>query len=262
MRKYRICGIQLETKKSVKGNIEKLRFLLDNAVKESPDFILIPEMFEIVAKPQEVRNYVHSIPCELTDILSGYAKKYNTNIIGGSFFEKDSENIYNTSVIFDRNGKIIGKYRKMHLFDAFGFGESKAITPGKAPFITELDGVKFGVAICYDIRFPEIFRYYAVKGAQIVFVPAAFFQPNHDHWNLNVCSRALDNTIFIATANQTGRYWVGRSMVVNPWGIPIASAGIGEGHYIVDIDFSLIETVREKLPTMSGRKFDVILRSQ
>jgi len=149
----------------------------------------------------------------------------------------------------------------MHLFDAFGFGESLAITPGEKPFIAELDGLRFGVAICYDVRFPEIFRYYAVEGAEIVFLPAAFFQPNHDHWNLNICSRALDNTIFIATANQTGRYWVGRSMVANPWGVPITSAGLEEGYYTVDVDVDQIKTVREKLPTMSGTKFDVSLKS-
>ena len=262
MRKYRICGVQIETKKNVNDNIKKLKFFLNKAVLGKPDFLIIPEMFEIVAKPQDVKNYVHSVPCELTDMLSGYAKKYNTNIIGGSFFEKDGESIYNTSVIFNRNGEIVGKYRKMHLFDAFGFGESSAITPGKDPFMAELDGLKFGVAICYDIRFPEIFRYYAVKGAEVVFLPAAFFQPNHDHWNLNVCSRALDNTIFIATANQTGRYWVGRSMVVNPWGVPVASAGTEEGYYTVDIDLDMIEVVRAKLPTMSGRRFNVSLKPQ
>ena len=262
MRKYRICGIQIETKKNIDKNLEKLEGLLDKAGKEKPDFVVIPEMFEIVANPQDVRNYVHSIPCDLTDMLSEYAKKYGTNVIGGSFFEKDSDRIYNTSVVFNRRGEIIGKYRKMHLFDAFGFGESKAITPGEKPFMATLDNVKFGVAICYDIRFPEIFGYYANHGAEIVFVPAAFFQPNHDHWNLNVCSRALDNTIFIATANQSGKYWVGRSMVANPWGVPISSAGTDEGYYTVDIDLDIIKTVREKLPTINGKRFDVVLNDQ
>ena len=259
MRKLKVCGIQIETKKNIKGNLKKLKELLDKAGKEKPDFILIPEMFEIVAKPEDVHKYTHPIPCELTEMLSDYAKNFNANIIGGSFFEEDNKKVYNTSVIFNRKGEIIGKYRKMHLFDAFGFGESKAITPGERPFVAELDEVRFGVAICYDIRFPEIFRYYADKGTNIVFVPAAFFQPNHDHWYLNICSRALDNTMFIATANQTGRYWVGRSMAVNPWGIPVASAGTEEGYYIADINLNLINQVREKLPTMAGRRFKVDL---
>ncbi len=260
MGKYRIAGIQIETSKNINENLKKVKGYLESVVGDKPDFIVLPEMFEIVVKPDEVKNYTHPVPCELTDMICHYALKYRVNIIGGSLFEDCNGKIYNTSVIVNRDGNIVGKYRKMHLFDAFGFGESQAITAGEEPFLGELDGLKFGVGICYDIRFPELFRYYAVRGAEIVFVPAAFFQPNHDHWILNIRSRALDNTIFIATANQTGRLWVGRSMVANPWGIGIASAGVEEGYYLVEIDTEEIVRVRKKLPTLSGIRFGVDIK--
>jgi len=260
MKKYRLCGIQIETKKNPEENISKIISLFKEAAETKPDFILFPEMFEIVPKPNDAVNYAHTIPSGITDIISKLAKKYSVNIIGGSFFERENNNIYNTAVVFNRDGKICGKYRKLHLFDAFGYAESQAISKGNKPLLIELDGLKFGVAICYDVRFPEIFRYYALRGAQVVFLPACFFQPNHDHWQLNIKSRALDNTIFVMSCNQTGKHFVGRSMLANPWGISVASMGIEEGYYVTDIDIDLVKTTREKLPFLENRRFDVSIR--
>lgn len=260
MSRYRICGIQIETGESPRQNIEKLTAIFREAVKVKPDFVIFPEMFEIVTKPEDVLSYTHSIPSEITDTIAGLAKENSVNIIGGSFFEKEGNSVYNTSLVYNRRGELCGKYRKIHLFDAFGYGESRVLSKGKEPLLCELDGLKFGVAICYDIRFPEIFRYYAVHGAQVVFLPAAFFQPNHDHWELNIRSRALDNTIFMMSCNQTGRSFVGRSMAANPWGISIASMGVEEGYYCVEIDISIIEGIRSRLSFLKNRRFDVCLR--
>lgn len=260
MQMYRICGIQFESCKYPEENREKAASLLKKAAEEKPDFMILPEMFEIAVKPDEAIKYTHEIPSDFTDSLSELAKENNINLIGGSFFERDEDKIYNTCVAFDRKGAIKGRYRKMHLFDAFGYGESSVIAPGGKPLVCELDGLKFGVAICYDIRFPEIFRYYAVNGAEAVFLPACFFQPNHDHWQLNIRSRALDNSIFVATSNQTGPLCVGRSMVANPWGVTVCSIGIEEGYYTCDIDISVIDETRKKLPFIENRRFDVVKR--
>jgi predicted amidohydrolase len=260
MRKFRLCGIQIETGEDPEKNKEKLFSLLKEAMKTGPDFIVFPEMFEIVAPPENAKKFSHAIPSNLTDEVSRIAKEYSVNIVGGTFFEKDGTQLYNTAVVYNRRGEICGKYRKMHLFDAFHYGESKGITQGQEPLLLELDGIRFGVAICYDIRFPEIFRHYAVRGVQVVFRPSAFFQPNHDHWQLNIRSRALDNTIFIMSCNQTGQRFVGRSMAANPWGVTIASMGIEEGYYTVDIDIELIERTRDRLPFIQNRRYDVTLR--
>jgi predicted amidohydrolase len=257
MKEYRLCGVQIETEKSPRVNVEKVLRLTREAASFKPDFIVYPEMFETVAKPEDAVRYSHKIPSDFTEEIGACARECGTNLIAGSIFEKEGDCVYNTAVVFDRNGRIIGKYRKMHLFDAFGYGESKGIVKGNEPLVCELDGLRFGVAICYDIRFPEIFRYYALEGVRVVFVPAAFFQPNHDHWVLNVRSRALDNTIYVMACNQTGTRFVGRSMVANPWGISIASMGLEEGFFRTDVDLSLIERTREKLPFLENRRFDV-----
>ncbi len=258
-RTYRVCGIQFESGKETVKNIDKTVSLLEKAAEKRPDFIILPEMFEIAAKPDEAVKHAHSIPSRLTDVLAGFAEDHGVNLIGGSFFEKDGDKVYNTCLVFDRKGEIRGKYRKMHLFDAFGYAESSGIAFGEEPLICELDGLSFGIAICYDIRFPELFRHYAVQGAKAVFLPACFFQPNHDHWLLNIRSRALDNSIFVATANQTGRWWVGRSMVANPWGVEVSGLGVEEGVYTYDMDLSVIDKSREKLPLLANRRFDVIV---
>jgi predicted amidohydrolase len=258
MNLYKLCGLQIETGSEPEKNKEKILDLFKEAAKTQPDFIVFPEMFEIVAKPQDAVNHTHSVPSEFTDTFSGLAKAYSVNIVCGSFFEHADGGVYNTTVVFNRKGELCGKYRKMHLFDAFGYGESTGLEKGQKPVVLELDGLKFGLAICYDVRFPEIFRYYALQGAKVVFLPSAFFQPNHDHWFLNLRSRALDNTIFVMSCNQTGNRFVGRSMVANPWGITIASMGVEEGFYTAEIDVDYIEEVRKKRPFLENRRFDVL----
>jgi predicted amidohydrolase len=260
MNRYRLCGIQVETGSDPGENLEKVVSIFNEAVKSRPDFVILPEMFEIVTKPEEASEHAHAVPSDITGLISDLAKKNSVNVIGGSFFEAKGNLVYNTSLVYDREGEIRGKYRKIHLFDAFGYGESNFLARGSEPLLCELDGLRFGVAICYDIRFPEIFRHYAIQGAQVVFLPAAFFQPNHDHWQLNVRGRALDNTIFVMTSNHTGRSFVGRSMIANPWGVAVASMGIEEGFYTAEIDVSLIEKFRERLSFLKNRRFDVSLK--
>lgn len=260
MSKFKLCGIQIETGDNCEKNIKKIISLLKEAVVLRPDFVLFPEMFEIVPKPEKAIHYSHTIPSDITETIASLAREHSVNIIGGSIFEKDGDRVYNTALVFNRRGELCGKYSKMHLFDAFNYGESSFISKGEKPFLGELDGLKFGVAICYDIRFPEIFRYYSLHGAQIVFLPAAFFQPNHDHWELNIRSRALDNSIFVMGCNQTGKRFVGRSMIANPWGITVASMGIEEGFYTVQIDLDIIDKTRAKLPFLENRRFGVSLR--
>jgi len=259
MMKYTICGIQMETGKEPEKNVEKLLDLCTKAIVQKPDFIVIPEMFEIVPKLNLADQYAHPVPSAITQTISGFAKEHSVNIIGGTLFEKDEENVYNTCCVFDRSGSLIGRYRKMHLFDAFGYGESEWIARGESPLLCELEGLKFGIAICYDIRFPELFRYYATNGASIVFVPSAFFQPNHDHWTLSIRSRALENTIFVMGCNQTGKHFVGRSMLADPWGIQAVSLGVEEGVLVCHVQLDLIEKTRKKLPVLNNRRFDVLI---
>jgi predicted amidohydrolase len=255
-----VCAVQLETGSDPEKNLERVFSLIGRASTERPDFILVPEMFEIVPGPSDGGRFARTIPDGLTDRLAETARSCSCNLIAGSIIERDGENLYNTSMVFDRTGAFRGVYRKIHLFDAFSYGESSTLTGGKEPLLFTLDGLCFGIAICYDVRFPELFRHYALGGAKVVFVPSAFFQPNHDHWELAVRARALDNGIYVVGCCQTGRRFVGRSMAADPWGIAVASLGIEEGLLCCELDPSLVEETRNKLPLLDNRRFDVSLR--
>jgi predicted amidohydrolase len=259
-RRYRVCAVQVETGSEPQKNLERVFSLIERASTACPDFIVVPEMFEIVPGPAAAGRFARSIPDGLTDRLAGAARSCSSNLVAGSVIERDGENLYNTSMVFDRTGALRGVYRKIHLFDAFSYGESRTLSGGKEPFLFTLDGLAFGVAICYDVRFPELFRHYALSGAKVVFVPSAFFQPNHDHWELAVRARALDNGIYVVGCCQTGRRFVGRSMAADPWGIAVASMGTGEGFFCVEVDPSVVEETRKKLPLLENRRFDVGMR--
>jgi predicted amidohydrolase len=250
----------METGRSADLNRRKAFDFCRHAAEMNPDFIVLPEMFEMVTPPTKASRYAAAIPSELTDQVASLARELSINIIGGSVFELTGQGVSNTSVVYDRSGKLHSMYRKMHLFDAFGYSESDGISKGEEPTVTELDGLRFGLAICYDVRFPELFRYYALRGAHVVFLPSAFFQPNHDHWQLCIRARSLDNGIFVLGCNQTGKRFVGRSMVADPWGVVIGSLGMEEGVLTVDIDCDRIESTKKKLPLIENRRFDVGLR--
>jgi predicted amidohydrolase len=260
--KYRICGLQVETGREPEKNRSKVFDLCRTAARSNPDFILFPEMFGIVVPSKEAHRYAQTIPSPMTDEIGRLAGELRVNIVAGTLFEREGERIYNTAVVFDRRGTMRGTYRKMHLFDAFHYNESEGITRGRRPLFMELDGLSFGVAVCYDVRFPELFRHYALQGAGIVFVPSAFFQPNHDHWQLAIRSRALDNGIFVMGCNQTGKRFVGRTMAADPWGVTAGSMGVEEGILTVDMDLDLVEAAREKLPLLQNRRYDVRLRNR
>ena len=255
--RYKLCGIQIETGSDPRKNIEKAFSLVDKASRGNPDFMVLPEMFEIVPEPSRAGESAHTLSDELVERLAQAARSHEVNLIGGSIIEKDGDALFNTSLVFDRDGELRGRYRKIHLFDAFDYGESKTLKGGSEPLLCTLDDLPFGLAICYDIRFPEVARFYAAGGAKVVFFPAAFFQPNHDHWDLNIRCRALDNGIFVMGCNQTGKRFVGRSAVSNPWGIPVASMGIEEGFFCAEIDLAVIDATRRRLPLLENRRFDV-----
>ena len=260
MNRYRLCAVQLETGRSPETNRQNAFDLCRQAATMKPDFIVLPEMFEIVVPPKKAAQHAAVIPSALTGCIGRLARELSINIIGGTLFEQAEGSVYNTAVVFDREGRLRGMYRKMHLFDAFGYSESEGISRGEEPLIIELEGLCFGMAVCYDIRFPELFRYYAIQGAQTVFLPSAFFQPNHDHWQLSIRARALDNGIFVMGCNQTGKRFVGRSMVADPWGVVIGSLGVEEGVLTVDIDCDCVDSTRRKLPLLMNRRFDIGMR--
>ncbi|MEG2199625.1 MAG: carbon-nitrogen hydrolase family protein, partial [Anaerovorax sp.] len=187
---------------------------------------------------------------------------------GGSIPELDNDKVYNTSFIFDKNGHIIGKHRKMHLFDidvkgGISFKESDTLTAGNEMTVFDTEYGKMGVAICYDVRFPELFRKMTLAGAKLIILPAAFnMTTGPAHWDLSMRARALDNQIYFAAvspARDVDSSYVayGNSCIVTPWGEFCAKTDSREGILYGEIDFDYIEQVRGELPLLLHRRPDL-----
>ncbi|MEN8906008.1 MAG: carbon-nitrogen hydrolase family protein, partial [Clostridiales bacterium] len=194
--------------------------------------------------------------------------KNNIYLIGGTIPEKDDNKIYNTCFIFDKNGNIVSKYRKMHLFDIdipkkIRFLESDVLTAGSDLTLIDTEICKIGIAICYDMRFSEIFRIMALAGAQIILAPASFNMITGPlHWELLIKSRALDNQIFFgacstARSNKSEYVSYGNSMICDPWANIVAKGGFGEEIIYGEIDLSKNLKYRSELPLIKHRRKDL-----
>lgn len=256
---------------SKKANIEKAKNMIVQAADKGADIVVLPEMFNCPYDIKNFREYAEKEFCygDTLKMLSSVSREKKILLIGGSIPELDrKENVYNTSFVFNKDGNLVGKHRKMHLFDIdikgeMTFKESKVLTPGNKITIIDTKWGKIGIAICYDIRFPELIRLMALNGAKIVFIPAAFNMTTGPvHWELLFRSRAVDNQIYIAgisPARDTNYSYVayGHSLVVNPWGTITDILDEKEGILISELDLDYINKVRESLPVIKNRRKDI-----
>jgi Predicted amidohydrolase len=255
---------------SKKTNIFKAKTMIYEAADKGADIIALPEMFNCPYNNKYFREYAEIYPNgETINMLSSAAKEKQVFIIGGSIPELDEQGrVYNTSFIFDNKGTLIGKHRKVHLFDidiknGVRFKESEVLTSGSEITMVDTPWGKVGVAICYDIRFPELTRIMALKGTKIVFMPAAFNMTTGPvHWELLFKSRALDNQIFVAgispARNENYSYVAyGNSLIADPWGSITNRLDEKEGILIQDINFEYIDEIRESLPLLKHRRGDI-----
>jgi len=220
----KILSLQFEAVNDKDKNLKKAAQLLGENSDFEPDVVILPEVWNVGSYYENFQKEAEIIPEQTTMLLSGLAESYNTNIIAGSIIEKTFDGkFYNTALVLDRNGAIIDKYRKIHLFSHCGSEEAKYLSGGNAPCVVEIDGIKFGVAICYDIRFPELFRKMIKDGAMIFAVPAAFPTERIEQWNILNQARALENLSALISCNQYGS-----SNYVSPYGKIISSSPQGE----------------------------------
>ena len=204
MEKIKIAAIQMSTVADKMENVRTVKAYLEKIKDEKPDFVILPEMFCCPYQTENFPIYAEEEGGPIWQQLSAYAKQYGVYLIGGSMPEKDAEgNVYNTCYVFDREGKQIGKHRKVHLFDidvkgGQTFKESDTLTAGDSDTVFDTEFGKMGVMLCFDIRFPELSRMMVNDGARIVFVPAAFnMTTGPAHWELSFRTRALDNQIYM-----------------------------------------------------------------
>lgn len=241
---------------------------LRGARREGADIAMLPEMFNCPYKTENFPLYAEEEGGISWQRMSQAAKKNHMYLVAGSMPERDSKgHIYNTSYVFDREGKQIAKHRKIHLFDidvkgGQYFRESDTVTAGDRVTLFETEFGKFGLMICYDIRFPELTRLMAVNGATMVFVPAVFNMTTGPvHWEIIFRVRAIDNQLFMAGCSQARRredyISYGNSIITSPWGEVVGRQNEKEGMLLREIDFSEVERTREELPFLKQRRMDV-----
>ena len=249
-------------------NLKRAEALIREAVEAGSQWVVLPEMFNCPYDNQYFPDFAESFPGQTTTMLSDLAKELKILLIGGSIPERCEDKIYNTSFIFDWEGKLVGKHRKMHLFDidvagGIRFQESEILSPGEAVTVINAPQCSVGVSICYDMRFPELMRLMALEGAKVIITPAAFnMTTGPAHWELSVRARALDNQVYFIAAsparNPHASYQAyGHSIVVNPWGTVIAQADENEGILYAEIDLGFVNKVRRELPLLAHRREDI-----
>ena len=262
----RIACIQLRAGSSPADNLAVAEALVRRAAATGADIALLPERWEAFGSADEIRAAAQPLDGERLTAVASWARELGVAIIAGSVAERveGDTRLRNTSVAFDRDGSQVAVYRKIHQFDVDlpnqRVRESDTDAPGAGPVIAELEGLRIGLTICYDLRFPELYRAYGVAGATVVTVPAAFLErTGRDHWEVLLRARAIENQCFVVAANQYGALPAGltaygRSMIVDPWGTVIAQASDGEGVICATCEHELLDRVRAQVPSLAHRK--------
>lgn len=263
-KKLSFVGIQTTPTKDKDKNLRQALDLMDEALKshKTVDMVVLPEYF-YYAPDLEETPLIGPYPQEIIEEFSMRAKLFNTYIIAGTVAHKREDgNIYNTALLFDRKGEIVGKYDKIHLFDALnamgGEQESDQITRGKELFLYDADFGKIGITICYDIRFPELARTMALQGVQYLFTPAAFYSPRIDHWQDILRVTALQNSIYVMGVNLFGKLnddniFCGRSLIADPWGVAAATAADKAGFIQAYIEPGYTDEIKDAVGTFHNR---------
>lgn len=233
-----------------KENFARANGLLQgHASKADTDFIILPELFAIGFRQEDYSVQGPSVPGATSEFLERTAEEHSAYVVGTGL-EKAGSKYYNTLVIATPAGKTLGTYRKIHPFQA----ERDVFEGGKKIVLFDLKGIKVGVEICYDIRFPEVTRKLALEGAELVLVPAAFPDPRAAHWDNLVMARAIENQLFMAAANRVGdafdqKTYFGHSQVVDPWGVRLTRINSAREVFTTVADTSMIESVRNQITT-------------
>lgn len=257
MLKFAIIQMHIEVG-NVEANIAKLKNMLEQAVNNTtkPDVIIFPEMWNTGYALSEITKLADPFGEATKSLLSQFAALHSVNIIGGSIAEAKEDGVYNTMYAFDRKGEVISDYSKLHLFRLMD--EEKYLQAGDKLGQLTIDNVDAGMMICYDIRFPELFRRLALGGAKVMFVPAQWPNPRLHHWRTLLMARAIENQMFVIACNRMGTSgestFFGHSMVIDPWGEIVVEAGDEEAVLTGEIDLSLVDKVRSTIPVFEDRR--------
>jgi predicted amidohydrolase len=266
MRSYLAAAVQMTASSSKEENLAKAETFVRLAAERGASPIVLPEVFAWRGPRAEEPAQVETIPGPMTERLAALARRHGIYLLAGSFLEKSDEaRSYNTSLLLNPDGVILAHYRKIHLFDVDIAGqvrvkESDTKKPGQEVVACQTPLGVFGLSVCYDLRFPELYRDLASKGAEVMFVPSAFtFPTGAAHWEPLLRARAIENQAYVIAPNQIGKNAhgfadYGNSMIIDPWGKVIARAADKECFITAEIDRDYLEKVRRELPCLAHRR--------
>ena len=231
--------------------------------------VVLPEKWNFIAEPERMAAAAEGLDGPSISWARELARELRLDLVAGSIVERadDGGKPFNTSVHVGPDGELRGVYRKLHLFDVEVGGtvyrESDTERPGDEIVVSELaDGVGLGLTVCYDLRFPELYRILAVRGARVIAVPSAFtLTTTRDHWEVLLRARAIEDQAFVVAPNQVGEHFAGhrsggRSLIVDPWGLVLAQAPDRETAVLADLDLTVQDEVRARLPSLAHRRED------
>lgn len=268
-----VAAIQLTSKANKKKNLAVATSLMTRAVRQGAELIALPEYFSCIGTRTEMQKEAEKPnQCAAYEAVRDFAKKNEVYVLAGSIprfsDKKDEKRLLNRSYFFAPDGSELGHYDKIHLFDAqlgeaASYRESEIFKPGSELSVVETPFGKIGMTVCYDLRFPELYRSLAFQGARIIFVPAAFtMYTGKDHWLPLLKARAIENQVYIVAPAQIGKHndrqtTYGKSCVIDPWGNIIALAPDCETVIVAELDFKFLNKVRKELPVLKHFRKDL-----
>ena len=265
--RIRVACVQMTSRADKAANLETADRLVAQAASTGADLVVLPEKWNAIG--DAAVSHVTAEPLEggeSVSAMSDWARRHGITLVGGSITERREgrDKLSNTCVVFDPEGQTVAVYRKIHLFDVEVGGvvyrESEAEEPGEEPVVAEVEDWRIGLTVCYDVRFPELYRILALEGAELVTVPAHFTTPTgKDHWHVLLRARAIENQLYVAAAAQIGETLpgkpaYGRSLIADPWGTVVAQAPDEQTVIAAELDRTRLQDIRTKLPSLANRR--------
>lgn len=262
----RVAAVQLNSNGDKDRNLATAERLVRAAAADGAELVALPEKWNLLGPGEELLAGAEPLDGPSLAAARGWARELGVHLLAGSISERagGGEKASNTSVLIGADGEDVAVYRKIHMFDVDAGGvsyrESEFERPGDEPVAAAIGDLTAGLTVCYDLRFPELFRILALRGARLIVLPSAFtLATGRDHWEVLLRARAIENQLFVIAPNQFGEApphynSLGRSMVVDPWGVVLATAPDEECFVAADLDFAAQDRVREALPSLANRQ--------
>lgn len=269
MKSYLAAAVQMNSSPDLQKNLAQAEDLIDLAVRQGAELICLPENFSFLGEEAAKLSQAEAIAQQSEKFLKTMAQRYQITLLGGGFpVPTDAGKVYNTALLIGTDGEELARYEKVHLFDVNlpdgnTYQESQTVLAGMRlpPVHPSKEFGNLGLSVCYDVRFPELYRHLSQMGAEILVIPAAFTAyTGKDHWQILLQARAIENTCYVIAPAQTGKHYAmrqshGHAVIIDPWGIILADAGDKPGVAIAAIEPMRLEQVRRQMPSLQHRVF-------